>query len=315
MSKHSAVIHLENETKKYKKISEKINYILNLKGKEYTDWPNWCFIPMAGWYLMICNERCISVIEDDDIRDLSKIAALGAWRYSQGIYRFDDNIFSALIESGISGKIPCDVLYRLPEWCVYIETNGMDVEGDEISGFWSHLEFDVNSGKPELRFLFDFKSGLIPFYLTLGDFTIEDSVKNAFEKAWTKYGYDAGNEKKLQLVVDMSKYINKYLSLLLYLCSEEPEIDNLKEPLSHPCRPQPKKIKKGFRLFPADKPRFWEVGKETGEKLRRAGYSIDSGRSVKAHLRRAHWHGFWTGPRKGERKFTYKWIPPIIVGN
>jgi hypothetical protein len=22
----------------------------------------------------------------------------------------------------------------------------------------------------------------------------------------------------------------------------------------------------------------------------------------------------WTGPRKGERKFTYHWIPPLVAG-
>jgi len=26
-------------------------------------------------------------------------------------------------------------------------------------------------------------------------------------------------------------------------------------------------------------------------------------------LRRDHWHGLWTGPSDGERKFVYKWLP------
>ena len=37
----------------------------------------------------------------------------------------------------------------------------------------------------------------------------------------------------------------------------------------------------------------------------------------RAHVRRAHWHGFWTGPRDPERaeerRFDLRWLPPIPV--
>ncbi|MFM2415427.1 MAG: hypothetical protein RL385_150 [Pseudomonadota bacterium] len=32
------------------------------------------------------------------------------------------------------------------------------------------------------------------------------------------------------------------------------------------------------------------------------------------HLRRAHWHRFWTGPRDGERAIRLRWLSPILVG-
>lgn len=32
-----------------------------------------------------------------------------------------------------------------------------------------------------------------------------------------------------------------------------------------------------------------------------------------AHIRRAHWHHFWTGPRDGERALVVRWLPPIPV--
>jgi hypothetical protein len=34
------------------------------------------------------------------------------------------------------------------------------------------------------------------------------------------------------------------------------------------------------------------------------------------HIRRAHWHGYWTGPRAKpakERKFVLRWLAPIPV--
>ena len=38
------------------------------------------------------------------------------------------------------------------------------------------------------------------------------------------------------------------------------------------------------------------------------------GGTVRPHMRRAHWHHYWTGPRGGDRQLVLKWIPPIAVG-
>jgi len=34
------------------------------------------------------------------------------------------------------------------------------------------------------------------------------------------------------------------------------------------------------------------------------------GGTVRPHIRRAHWHGYWTGPREGTQTFVYHWLPP-----
>ena len=43
----------------------------------------------------------------------------------------------------------------------------------------------------------------------------------------------------------------------------------------------------------------------------------------KLHIRKAHWRGYWKGPRKPkhgmspeqqERHFFYKWMPPLTIG-
>ena len=35
------------------------------------------------------------------------------------------------------------------------------------------------------------------------------------------------------------------------------------------------------------------------------------------HMRRGHWHHFWTGPMDSaqDRKLVLKWLPPIFVGS
>ena len=118
------------------------------------------------------------------------------------------------------------------------------------------------------------------------------------------------------------------LSLLLYLCAEEPDISG-HIPGTYPQYPRPKKTKKGLKLFPPDKPCIWNVGQEQGKKLREAiekASERDPGSGVitrKPHIRKAHWHGYWKGSRKPnpdmssekqERQFFYKWIPPLIIG-
>ena len=106
--------------------------------------------------------------------------------------------------------------------------------------------------------------------------------------------------------------VNPLLSLVLYLCSEEPDVEDREQPAAQPAYPAPKKTKRGWRLFPANKPRMWEVGRTFGAKLHRRSEGTTD-RKVTPHLRRAHWHGYWRGPKHGERKFFYRWIPPVLV--
>jgi len=105
--------------------------------------------------------------------------------------------------------------------------------------------------------------------------------------------------------------LKPYLSLLLYLCSDEPEIDDSREPGVSPEYTRPKKVKGGYRLFEPSKVRTWEVGRSISRTLSAAIRATGSHKSP--HIRRAHWHGYWTGPRTGDRNFIYRWIPPTAV--
>jgi hypothetical protein len=72
-----------------------------------------------------------------------------------------------------------------------------------------------------------------------------------------------------------------------------------------------------MRLFEADKPTVWTVGEETGAQIKKARETATrkTGYSVRPHMRRAHWHGFWSGPLTAEKRdFAVKWLPPIFVG-
>ena len=117
----------------------------------------------------------------------------------------------------------------------------------------------------------------------------------------------------------MLENIDNELSLLLYLCSDCPDLGD-REP---PQYIEPKIIKGRNKWIPRQKPEVWNVGVRLGAAIKRyheyssaqEGEGNDTGRSVRPHIRRAHWHGYWTGPKKesARQKFIYKWIPPIPV--
>src|SRR3954447_25689401 len=116
-------------------------------------WPDWCFMPLAGAHAIVSKGTTLRSI--DQARHVGILGALAAWRVTQGIYRFDPTTFDALWETPVTGDIPTEVLFHLPEWCVYIPTPDRRWRGDTLHGFFAHLEHDANDRRTELRFLLD----------------------------------------------------------------------------------------------------------------------------------------------------------------
>jgi hypothetical protein len=239
--------------------------------------------------------------------DVAKIAALGTWRYSQGIYRFDEKVYEAIKQTSLKGNFPSEVLYSLSEWCVYIETPNMYWEDKIFFGFWCHLEWDDNTERHELRLLLNTEN-LLSIPLHIGPWTVEEAILKVVEEGYknTSLSFSKYREEDIQV-------LKSILSLILYVCSDEPEIDDELQPNTHPHRPQEKRTKRGYRLFPPDKPRIWMVGKTLGQQLRLLPDANKDKRMITPHLRRAHWHGFWVGPKNGDRRFSYKWLPPLLI--
>lgn len=311
--------HLNCAMKMYPRTPEFVNTFRSSRGKDLPKWPDWCFMPMSAFYAIVSESVRSDRLPIGIAGDVAKLAAIGTWRYSQGIYQFDEDFFTALASSPISGEIPSAVLYRLPEWCLYITTPGLKWLDDTLYGFWVHLEWDVGTQRHELRFLLDCEHQLFPVILHLGQWTVVEAIERAFGESAKQM--QAANivlpDMPSGVVAAMSQQINPLLSAILYLCSDEPEIDDERQPGVSPSRPSPKKTKKGWLLFAPDRPRFWRVGTKLGMQLRQDSMiepEQHSQRVVSPHLRRGHWHGFWSGPLSGERRFHYKWLPPMVVG-
>ncbi len=132
--------------------------------------------------------------------------------------------------------------------------------------------------------------------------------------------------KEKELIKKQDFNIAPFLSVILYLCSVSADIADLRGKRKKPGNPRPTKTKKGMRTFPTDGHTTWLVGYRIGATLRLADSEKETEReksagekshaSPRPHVRRAHWHSYWTGPRKEpeKQKLILKWIPPVLVG-
>ena len=311
-------LHTEAAGKIYPGAWKKIDNFRADRGIELPNWPDWCFAPLAAWYAIVCAETERQALDLQIIGDVSRLAALGAWRTTQGIYRFDPALYDAIIATKINGDLPCDVLYRLPEWCVYIETPDLNWFGSLIHGVFVHLEWDANTSRHELRLLIDSESNLIPIPLHIGKWSLHEAINRMKKEASTQSMLRGGAGITIP-VDDITDQIEPIISLVLYLCSVNAEIG---DGVIKPKNPVAKSTKNGMRIFPVEKPKTWDVGVRIGAALRRAYHQTETEHSLgveseknRPHIRRAHWHGFWTGPKntEAERKLGLKWLPPISI--
>lgn len=120
--------------------------------------------------------------------------------------------------------------------------------------------------------------------------------------------------KRFELMTDDTE-LGKYPAELVangvaYLCSTNADIIKSYEPRKEPKRNNAKKRSQAI---------WHDVGYRIGSELRAyERYASErkphQGGTVRPHMRRAHWHHFWAGPRDGERRLILKWVAPIMVG-
>ncbi|BDH46414.1 hypothetical protein TUM12370_24580 [Salmonella enterica subsp. enterica serovar Choleraesuis] len=259
------------------------------RARENGDWPEWCFAPMAEIFPFAISswDRRPSPVALS--ADVARLAGLAAWRVTQGIYRFDPIVYQSMIETP-TGRLPAEVLTLLPEWGVYVETQNMP----DTVGFFAHCEWDHRSNTPELRLLLDTNTGLQPVAIPLTGGTIADAADHIAP------GY---GEIVAARCADC-------VALLLYMCSITADFGHYSA-----SRPSPVRTKRGPRLFPPRAPVIVQTGEQLGKVLRASqeGYSSSdniTGKTVAPHLRRAHWHGYWSGT---PRRFDIRWMHPILV--
>ena len=312
--------------KAYPSVWKDVKMFREDKGKDLPNWADWCYLPIAASIAIATqgvNSRIFEASMNHTINPAT-ITAAATWKLSQGVYRFDYDLYESLINQPMDDKLPCDALKRLPEYCVYIETHNAKLGSEPIDGFFAHLEQDMNDFREELRFVFLLKDGRnIPFPIHLGDWTLDEGLRRMQAEAKKHSIFNSGINLPY---IDVTKDITPFLQLVLYLCAE-----NIDVPVV-PTHPR-KKIKRSGVIESVRAPKMWNVGQRIGSTIRKYRNAEMQKEDVEAeieqedkesgvrrkssprpHIRRAHWHSFWKGPRDGKRELVVHWIPPIPIG-
>ncbi|MDF8361343.1 AcrVA2 family anti-CRISPR protein [Achromobacter anxifer] len=294
------------------------------KGQPNFDWPDWCYLPLAGAYAVVSGGGA-NRVPLHKIGDVSRLGAMMAWRMTQGIYRFDPAVYEAVRDTPLGGELPVQAIMQLPEWCVYVETPDMTLGEMPLYGFWAHLEHDMNAGRIELRLLLD-SDELVPVPIHLGHGSLADCVLAASQETSRQSGALGIPFPISDAAAVQRAWAEPLVSLLLYLCATNDYSRRGKPGM--PANPAPTRTRRdGMRIFAAPGPSEWDVGVRMGAALRAAYQAQETGQSgshsgPRGHVRRAHWHGFRSGPMKRDdgseipaeqRKFELRWLPPIAV--
>ncbi|ATL70769.1 hypothetical protein CRH09_35900 [Nocardia terpenica] len=138
-------------------------------------------------------------------------------------------------------------------------------------------------------------------------FSVDDAVQTTLEAFLLGLGNYATREQQEKW---LGQLIRIALNILIYLCTEQPDVRTVSRASKKKPAGKPNTKSKPSRMIQVG----WSLG-PTLEKARRVYESQRSSgtgqRSVKPHQRRAHYHTYWTG--KGRTTPKVKFIKPFWV--
>lgn len=263
------------------------------------------------------------------------------WRYAKAIYDFSPN-FLSMLEQTEDAPIYVDILKRMPyrDFVMPLPT------GLNYDGMFVHVEFDESYGKNDIDTLFllcPFKSApkredisfkmemqwCLSGKMFLKSFydartAILESKKNGEGKAGDISAFSS--QKSLANMDDavvkadhqqMARCLRIAVSACYYLASKNAEIKEVRiskseRPVlytSHYGKPKRVAVKAyqvGYTLG-----KSFEQQLATHSTVSRQTTGPTGGLTVRPHVRRAHWHHYWTG--KGRTTLEVRWIEPTLV--
>jgi hypothetical protein len=286
-----------------------------------------CCMPKSGIINALVHKSEFASIEDSAI--FWRNYLFSSWRLTLGIYRFDPTVYPALIDTPIDGDMPSTVLTRLPEWSVYVEAPRLTHLSDDkvslylsdeqqivenIIGFWAMIDIDDKG----VKWLYIYpcpedSSYAEPVSLMIKNgLSLRQSIVESLQQSTSLVDLVMVNLQRNAI----ERFVLQCLSLLLWLCSDEPDISNVKdEPINKIHMPVPKSTKKGFVFDVPSSPKYYNLASRIGGEIRAASTVYEAGareNKKRPHIRRAHWHGYWKG-KVGEKTFDLKWLPPVFV--
>ena len=238
-----------------------------------------------------------------------------AWYFTQNVATFDSDFATELCKTSFTNGFPVRELERLLGNPVYIP---LDTPKDSVLGYvlcvdmagWNDTSKKTSGVCARLDFMpvhsFDFLKAF-GFILEVKSFglicqdggeTEPDALKETIE-----YFKDQ--------VLDDSRVAEEIINKIVYMLSDEPEaIEWRHEVLDFV--PQIRKHKRrASTIYAPRQPRVKRFGESFGTEIRQASAAMGTDRSVRPHIRSAHWHTYLVG--EGRTKRVIRWLKPIFV--
>ncbi len=237
------------------------------------------------------------------------------WEKYKQIYKFNPELYKLLTEETDSDSVMADIfLSKLPFPCFYVDNPIDDGEGKEFVGFYVMTRLGIDD-VPELFIEFaqtdperSYRFCAIP--LIKGS---NKTIDELLTRQYTLAGVDPKDIPQKEVFNEMCK---KAINCVAYLCTDKVDVIKTRREVK---AKSPKSSKK--------KPKTVKVGL-VGDKIAKVikesrvryvyeseGKPHEKGSPKAAHIRRAHYHSFWTGKRSEpeKRELIVKLISPIFV--
>lgn len=241
------------------------------------------------------------------------------WRFGRGIYRIDPDLAVELADTDGMQELPMSVISLLPEWALYLE---LPEPAPVPSGYVFGAMVAVNpySDPPTLSLLVDVGEGPdAPSSQKVATLALNMPVGEALLRYLAAPDLGAGiwqgpmpfYEPGDPLHPEASMF-TQFVPYVLYLCAANADLMEVSMLRERNGLDRRKERQRGEE-------RIVRVGYRVGEALRRSrrlgSGGRPTGRHVSPHLRRAHWHRYWTGSRSDQasRRLELRWQHPILV--
>lgn len=232
------------------------------------------------------------VTQSNILSTVKRFESLLNWNKLKQIYTFNEELWE-LIQNSEAFTFYSAAFDNLPFDCFCInhqfsQFNCVIVRKTEISLSFTYLSDNTIS-------YID-----IPFSELYEGKRIDEIIKESYEGTVPDY---------------FLNNIRYTLSAIMYLCSEEPDIYTVKEPI--PQRSPNSKKNRKQQTFNNNKVgmRLGHIIRENKKRYESAATSTGTGQKKAPHLRKAHYHHYWTGKKGEEKKIIVKFLSPIFVNS
>ncbi len=194
-----------------------------------TAWPSWSWLPNSIFVEDLLATNGIDINQTDDV-ELEKYCRLAAamttvvnWLPGRTVVYYDTTLLESLASTPIEQPIPSQVLYRLPSWGFYLDLPWL-VGG---AGVFACLDPgpDLHTRHVLLTYTGVLEDGVpLEYELLLANDMVPDSLSTPFADVSGDVAQFVPDQLSSVVGMPWGRVLATTVSMLLYLCSEGPDV-------------------------------------------------------------------------------------------